>query len=719
MKLTKIISLLLVLTMALTMLASCNLEDVLAGIMGSITTQPTTPTVPSSSTSTTDKGEDDPEDDKDAWDEAYEIITIAEAIEIAKQAGQDPTTERYYIRGTIETISNPTYGEMTISDETGSIYVYGTYSHDGALKFPEIDETPVKGDEVLLHCTLSTHNGTPQVKNARLIDFISVEVPPSVNPDDYTEMAIVDARDAAVGTLIKVTGVVAQITYANGMKPSGVYLVDGTNSIYVYDGDIASQVKIGNKITVLGEKDMWILEKEQNAAQQFGYKGCCQLSSAVLFDNDKATNEIDFEWCEEKSIKDILETPVSENITTSVYKTTALVTKVDEGTGFVNYYFNDLDGKTGTYTYTQCNGADFGWLDEFDGKICTVYLSVINAKSTDTGCIWRVLPITVIDEGFVFDISKAPEHAVKYYGVGQFLSTYTSNPSLELIPSVSSELLGFENITLSYSSDNEEVAYFTTANGVTVFHCGEKGEANITVTATAEDNTSYSQTIKVTVKESESYDYISVDDAVKAEINDIVIVKGIVGPSIANKPSGFYLIDETGVIAVLLNTVDELKALEIGQEIVITGTRDRFHNNNGTHAGQTCITSASVLVNNYGEHKYSTESFVTGITPEEFYDLDKSVDYSTTVFVFEATILAQNSGYSVNYSLKGTDASKAVNLYSGSPAQYAWLEQFIGQKVTVEVAACNWNNKSYWRGCVLSVTTEDGQVFNEYNFKAE
>ena len=236
MKLTKIISLVLVLVMILTMLASCNLEDIITGIMGSTTTQPTTPTT--SSTPTTDKGDNgDPEDDKDAWDEQYEIITIAEAIELAKEAGQDGTSDRYYIRGTIETISNPSYGEMTISDETGSIYVYGTYSHDGALKFPEIDETPVKGDEVLLHCILSTYNDSPQVKNARLIDFISVEVPPSVNPDDYAEMSIEEARNAELGALIKVTGVVAQITYANGMKPSGVYLVDGTNSIYVYDGD--------------------------------------------------------------------------------------------------------------------------------------------------------------------------------------------------------------------------------------------------------------------------------------------------------------------------------------------------------------------------------------------------------------------------------------------------------------------------------------------------
>lgn len=704
MKLTRIISLSLVFVMLLLTIAGCNIGG---------TDIESTTTVPEESTTTTDKVEDNnPAED-------YEVITVAEAIEIAMAETSDKPTTRYYIRAKIINVSNPTYGEMTIADETGEIFVYGTYSHDGVLKYSEMENKPVKGDEVLLHCTLNTHNGKPQVKNARLIEFTPASKD-DIDASGYTEMTVADAREAALGTKISVTGVVARITYANGMKPSGVYLVDGTNSIYVYDGDIAGQVSIGNKITVLGEKDYWVLEKEQNAAQKFGYNGCCQISKATLYENDKGTNEIDFSWCEELTIKQMMETPVTDNITTSIFKTTSLVTKVDDGTGFVNYYFNDLDAKTGTYTYTQCNGSDFAWLDEFDGKICTVYLSVINAKSTDTGCVWRVLPIVVKDDNYIFDISKAPEHVVEYYGVQQFFDNYSGDPSVELIPSVSSELLGFENIALSYSSDNESVAFFTTDNGTTTFHCGQEGTANITITATANDNTSFSKTIRVSVtfSNSESNDYISVNDAVNAEINDTVTIKGIVGPSIANKNSGFYLIDETGVIAVLLNTVDELKALTIGQEVIITGTRDKYHNGNGTHAGQTCVTHASVVVNNYGNHKYSTNSFVTNITPEEFYVLDKSVDYSTTVFVFEATILSTNAGYSVNYSLKGNDADKAVNLYSGNAAQYAWLEQFVGQKVTVEVAACNWNNKSYWRGCVLSVITEDGQVFNEYNFQS-
>ena len=53
------------------------------------------------------------------WEETYNIITIAEAIELAKAAGQNGTTERYYIVGTVKTLSNPGYGEMTLMDETG------------------------------------------------------------------------------------------------------------------------------------------------------------------------------------------------------------------------------------------------------------------------------------------------------------------------------------------------------------------------------------------------------------------------------------------------------------------------------------------------------------------------------------------------------------------------------------------------------------------------
>ncbi len=233
------------------------------------------------------------------------------------------------------------------------------------------------------------------------------------------QMNIANARNAAKDSLIKTSGVVSRITFANGKIPSGFILIDGTSSIYVYDPQIAVRVAIGNFVTILGTKDYYILADEISSAEKFGYKGCNQLTKVILKENDNNTNAFDKTWITETTVKDILETPISQDITSLTYKVNALVKK-QQGTGFVNYYFNDIDGVTGSYTYTQCNGGDFTWLDEFDGKICTVYLTAINAKSNNAGCVWRFIPIEVKDEGYEFDVNEAAEYAIKYVAADQF-----------------------------------------------------------------------------------------------------------------------------------------------------------------------------------------------------------------------------------------------------------------------------------------------------------
>ena len=450
-------------------------------------------------------------------------ITIAEAIEIAA-ANPAGTAERYYIRATVKTISNPSYGEMTIEDETGEIYVYGTYSFDGALSFPQIDSTPVKGDEVLLHCTLGVHNETAEVKNAHLIEFVHNEIP--FDESQYTKATIAEARNADTGAKVIISGTVAQITYSDGNPyvPSGVILVDDTSSIYVYGVDVAGQVKVGNTVTVAGDKAYWILGDEVNNAQKFGYTGSCQLENATVISKDADVKEFDKSWIAETTVKEIIDTPFSENITNKIFKVNALVKKAP-GNGYTNYYINDIDGTTGSYTYTQCNGNDFGWLDQFDGKICTVYMVVQNAKSTGTGCVWRLLPIEVIDEGYEFDVTKAAEYAVKYHGIGQFLDRYTGDPAITLNSKVDSVLLGFEGATLSYTSSNEAVVYFTEEDGVVTFHCGEAGKATVTVSATHGENT-YSEDIEIVVIPNIDVDYVEVKDAIAAEVDSTVTVKG-------------------------------------------------------------------------------------------------------------------------------------------------------------------------------------------------
>ena len=686
---------LLALMLALVTLATCALT--------ACTDPDKTPegsSTPSNDQNKPDDGNDDGNDDNNTPE--YNVITIAEALELCGEEG-NITTERYYIRGTIVTIKNAQYGQMVIEDETGSIEVYGTYSEDGSLTYPELEYSPVKGDEVLLHCILQNYGGTKEVKNARLIEYKNNQG--NIDVSEYTSATIKEARDAEKGTNLKVKGVVARITYANGMKPNGFILIGDGASIYVYDMDAAQRVKIGNTVEIAGTKDYWILDTEQASAEKFGYKGCNQLTDAILISNDNGSTAFDTSWITETTVKDLIEAPVTEDITTVVYKVNALVKKVP-GSGFTNYYFFDLDGETGSYTYTQCNGGDFAWLDEFDGKICTVYLTALNAKSSGTSCYFRLLPVAVIDEGFKFDLNNTAEHVVKYYGVGQFKSTYAANPELELVTSVSSALLGFENATLTYTSDNEVAVKISEKNGKLIMECLAQGKANITVSVTFNGKT-YSETVSIEVEAMSTLQGDSVKTAIDAKVGDEVLVEGIVGPSLVNK-NGFYLIDATGVISIVVDNADSLKDLSIGQKVVIKGKRDNYK-------GQTCVTAATVEANYFGKHDYDTTTFITDKTFAEIASLPTSVDYTTTVFVCKATVVKIEAQH---YSqIKLSADGKEINLYCSSASQYGFLNQFVGQEITVELALCNWNEKSPYKACVLSATGADGtKVLNTLNF---
>ena len=665
-------------------------------------------TEPTGTSSTTNPGDDSVVPPEDLpWEEQYDIITIAQALELCGEEG-NLTTERYYLAGTIVSIDNANYGQMTIQDATGTISVYGTYSSDGAINYSQMAEKPYKGDKVLLHCTLQNHKGTKEVKNARLIDFEVVKQ--EIDESDYTESAIADARAAATGTKVKVDGVVARITYANGMIPSGFYLIDETGSIYVYDSELAARVKEGNKITILAAKDYWILSDEQFNAEKFGYKGCNQLTDATLVNNDNGTNEFDKSWITETTVKAIMDTPVTTDHTTLIYKVNALVSKVP-GSGFINYYINDLDGKTGSYVYTQCNGSDFGWLDAFDGKICTVYLAVINAKSSVSGCVYRFTPVLVQDDKFdVATVDKA-QFAVEYVGLEQFQTSYTGNPALTLQTSVSSDFLGFQDAKLSYASSDPSVI---SVSG-NVMNCLKSGTATITVTGTY-GGKSYSNSISITVDipEPPKEEYPTVSDAIAAAVGDIVKVKGIVGPSLVNR-NGFYLIDKTGLIAIITDT-DTRSQLKPGQEVVLEGKRHNNTKGGAGYYGQTCLTDAKIVANNYGNHAYDDSTFITGKTLADFRNLDVTKDYSTSVFIVKAQVQITETSYYTSIAL--TDGTNKVTLYCSSAKQYNWLKAYAGQEITLELAACNWNDKSFYAGCVLSVINEDGsKTINELNFQ--
>ena len=639
-------------------------------------------------------------------------ITIAQAIQIATAAGDTATTDRWIIKATVKTVSNPTYGEMTITDGKDELYVYGSYDKDGVKRYSELTDKPVAGDSITLSVNLSLFNGTPQVKAGWIQEF--THNAPDINPADYPVATLDEARDAVAGTKVKITGTVAIITYANGYIPDGVILVDDETSIYVYGKDVAGQVAVGNKISVYGTKEYFVAENEKTHATTFGYKGACQISNAYLESNDKKVNTIDLSFAQEISVKDLMDTEYSENITSLVYKTNALVKK-DEQKGYTNYYINDLDGITGSYVYTKCNGGDFTWLDEFDGKICTVYFTALNAKSQTTGCNWRLQPVKVSYDNYQFNEANAAEFVIKYYALDQFDVKYTVDPEIEVVTTADIAAVNITGVTLTYASNNTDVVYFETVEGKTIMHTKDLGTAEVTITSTYKTFTA-NKKVTIAVADAPKYDAVTVAQAIAAEEDSVVTVKGIVTNGQQNKNAAFFLSDETGIVAVEFANGADLALVKVGNEVVIKGTRTHTLNN-GAKTPQVIINKAELVVNNYGTHAHSTATFET-VT---FDDLTAIIADSSKVnthqgYIVTGKVIKTGNKYYTNYNL-GKDSSNIIQFYGGSGDQFKWLlEDYVDQEVTMEVVLCNWNGKGY-KLTIVALLTENGKVVNDYNLK--
>ena len=628
-----------------------------------------------------------PDDD---GDDSYETVSIADAK--ASCTSDTIYFDEFYIKASITSLDGK--GQLVIADSTGELAVNGVHGEDKDGKhvaYADLDLVPMVDSEVVVRVMLERVDGEVSAWDGVLISL-------TFSAEGYTDATIAEAREANVGDKLLVDGVVSAITYANGKIPSGIILIDETSSIYIYSEEVAKAVKVGNRVTVGGSKAYWVLEDEQTNAAKFGYKGSCQLEDAVLFGKNDSTADFDKSWIEEIAIKDLLDTPVDKDITSKVYKVNALI-KEAPNQGFTNFYFYDIDGKTGTYAYTQCNGSDLEWLREFDGKFCTVYITALNAKATASDCYFRFLPVAVYDEGYTFDTNDAPKYAVKYHGMTQLKETYTGDPKLPLNTSVSSELLGFEGVVLSFSSDNENVVKFDTVDGVTVMSCPGFGQATVTVKATY-GNVEYSEKIEISVVDKAVENTNTVANAILAATGETVTVTGIVGPSIIHSNHvGFYLMGESEMIAVSFLNADTLKDIVIGNTVTITGTRDLIKDT------MVSITNATLVNNEYGSAALPLGAIIDGVALESI-----SATHDTThIYRVKATPQFVVGNYSKTYEISG------VQLYSNSTSQYIILDDYLDTEVTLLVSVANWNGKAY-KLCVVGIETEDGAIYNEFCF---
>lgn len=657
------------------------------------------------------------------WEE-YDLKTVAELIELSggQTSKPDSSSPRYYVAASVKSIDDPQYGGMTIEDETGEIMVYGTYSADGETRYGDMEEKPVAGDYVLLYGNLQEYKGTPEIYSGWIIDFVHNEI--EIDPDEYELIDISEARALEPGEVCRVKGTVLRHTFNSSLNEIGFLLADSTGMTYVYDSQLAPQVDDGEEVELLATRDNWILDDEQSYAEKLGYIGAIQLIDGILISHQEAEPYDYASYAKKTTVKKLLSSDFDQPITGDLYQVAALVQK-REGGNFVNYYIFDLDGETGTYSYSQASGADFAWLDEYDGKLVTLYMTVLNAKMSASGGNWRLSPVYVDPTPYVYDPSYTPELAVEYYGVDQFSSRYGADPALEVETSVSIDTVGIEGATLTYASSNEDAAYFEQVEGKTIFHVNKDHPDNVTITITGSyaDYEDYQATVQIEVFDPATVG-ITVAEAIASPASDqeTILIRGVVGPSLVNK-SGFYLIDETGAIAIQLASSDMFDdTFFIGDNVVIEGHRG-YWGSNGLDS-QICINDASIFVNLYGgDGTYPTDSFKSGKTIAELVNLPVSeLEHTAEVYVIDNAYLTSNeaSMYPTYYLIDEGEPDYKTNglqFYQSSSNQYAWLNEYLGQTFKAEIALCNWNSKSKFKVCVLSITLEDGtQIYNELNF---
>lgn len=626
--------------------------------------------------------------------------SVSDAIDLATLAGDEGATA-YAVKATIKSITNYYYGQMYLTDGTNELYVYGARGADGVQYFDKLDYVPQVGDTIVIKGVLQTYKGEPQMKVGSIL---SVEKTHEIKSDEgYTAKTIAEARKAEVGEKIKVTGVVSAITRTQKMNYSGFYLIDSTGSIYIYGAATTSQVKEGNTVTIIGEMDHFISSSETALAEKNGYTGSIQLSNTYLIANDDQVNDFDKSWIEETTIKDIIETDVAEkNITTNVYHVKAIIKKKE--VNVLNYYINDLDGETGSYVYSSNSCAEYTYLDNYLDQVVDLYVSPINCKSTASGCIYRFIPVAVSTiDNYTYDLSKACQFALDYVADKQFNTTYAGDPNKELVTNYSNDILGISNVKLSYVSSNTALAYFEEKDDKTYFHVNdvENSSATITITATLNEYVATS-TIDVTYN-NVLKDTKTVKEAIDSEADTVIKIHGVVAGKTINK-SGFYVIDETGAIAIQLSNSDDLNKVSIGDEVVVSGTRNYTGTDKG---GQINLNSASLLGVVSTGNNYSTASFKES-TIDELACLGMTENATAQVYTVSAYCVQSEGNYPQLYFYASEESYKAagykLQVYCSNTTQYDYCTPYIGKQVTLEVALVNWNNKTFYRCCPISIS---------------
>ena len=97
--------------------------------------------------------------------------TVAEFLAAAEDESE--TAPMYTLKGTITAVANTSYGNFDLTDDTGTVYIYGLMSPDGATNKYWATSGAKIGDDIVIKTIRTSFNGTAQGKNAWFVELVS------------------------------------------------------------------------------------------------------------------------------------------------------------------------------------------------------------------------------------------------------------------------------------------------------------------------------------------------------------------------------------------------------------------------------------------------------------------------------------------------------------------------------------------------------------------
>ncbi|MBO5419774.1 MAG: chitobiase/beta-hexosaminidase C-terminal domain-containing protein [Bacteroidales bacterium] len=215
--------------------------------------------------------------------EEPKTVTIADFI------AAEESEQVYQLTGTITSVESSDYGNFDITDETGTVYIYGLVDADGSYVYTDMELK--EGDIVTVKGQRTSYNGTPQMENALYVSHVVGEAPEDTMMGETTVTAFLAAEvDAHVW--YELTGVIANL---NNTTYGNFDLVDETGSVYVYGLTSAKTDSNDKSFASLGLKEGDVVTLIGTRAD---FNGTAQVGGPAYYDSHKASCPAPVVTCE-------------------------------------------------------------------------------------------------------------------------------------------------------------------------------------------------------------------------------------------------------------------------------------------------------------------------------------------------------------------------------------------------------------------------------------